>query len=186
MGARSDARSNINFKDLPPLGQAQAMGQAGLDPMAGNKMAQQQLSSTLAAPPTDANGAPNAFSGPGVPPGLENLPHDFAALHGMVKPLTDTMARGFSPGSSSMEHQQALNAAALARAHASEAGSRATAQIEHHRNKTKLAEHLHAMHQAGQLPTPEMIAQHAAAAQPQGPPQLQSMLGAPPAPQPGY
>jgi hypothetical protein len=186
MGARSDARTQVNFKDLPPLGQAQAMGQAGIDPMAGNKMAQQQLTSTLAAPAQDGNGVPNAFSGPGVPPGLENLPHDFAALHGMVEPLQQTMARGFSPGSSTGEHQQALNAAALARAHASVAGTRAQAQIDHHRNKTMLAQHLQAMSAAGHLPTPEEIAAHAAAAQPQVAPQLQSLIGATPSATPGY
>ena len=97
-GARSDARTQANFKDLPPLGQAQAMAQAGIDPMAGNKMAAEQLQSSLAAGPQDANGIPTAFSGPGVPPGLENLPHDMAALHSMITPLSATMARGFSPG----------------------------------------------------------------------------------------
>ena len=184
MGARADARTQANFKDLPPLGQAQAMAQGGIDPMAGNKMAAQQLQSSLAAPPQDANGIPNAFSGPGVPPGLENLPHDMAALHSMITPLTATMARGFSPGASTMEHQQGLNASALARAHAAVSLGRAQGQIDHHRNKTMLAQHLMALQQAGQLPSAEEVAQHALAAQP---PQLQSQLaGSAPSATPGY
>lgn len=183
-GARADARTQENFKDLPPLGQAQAMAQGGIDPMAGNKMAAEQLQTSLAAGPQDANGIPTAFSGPGVPPGLENLPHDMAALHQMITPLSATMARGFAPGSSNAEHQQALNASALARAHASVALGRAQGQIDHHRNKTMLAQHLMALQQAGQLPSPEDVAQHALAAQP---PQLQSqLLGQTPSASPGY
>ena len=184
-GARSDARTQANFKDLPPLGQAQAMAQGGIDPMAGNKMAAQQLQSSLAQPAgPDAQGIPNAFSGPGVPPGLENLPNDMAALHGMITPLTATMARGFSPGASTGEHQQALNASALARAHAAVSLGRAQGQIDHHRNKTMLAQHLMALHQAGQLPSAEDIAQHALAAQP---PQMQPQLaGSAVSATPGY
>lgn len=167
MKSQSDARTNTNFKDLPPLGQAQAMEQMGLDPAAGNKMAQGAVQNAAMQPPVDAMGVPNAMSGPGIDPELAGMPADMMALHAKLGPLQQTMAQGFAPGSSNMEHEVGLNAAALARAHASVAVGKAQGQIEASQTRMQLGGLLQKLLATGSAPPPDEMAQHVSSMQPQ-------------------
>lgn len=107
-------RSTINFRDMPPMDQMQAMQHQGIDPAAPLKMMQGQLQSSLQQPQDPGNPIPNAFAGPGVPPGNENFPHDFAAL-------LQTMQHGYSPGADAGSHAMAQNAHSMIKAHMDQA-----------------------------------------------------------------
>jgi hypothetical protein len=148
----NQVREGINFKDLPPLGQAQAQEQEGINPAAPLQMIQSQLQSSLADPGGPQGGpqqgpVPASFSGPMVPPGTEGLPSDLVAL-------TQTMQRGMAPGSSNAEHQTALNAHAMAKATVQATQNHAAnmaKQTSIHQALGGLMQHLTA---AGQLPHP--------------------------------
>lgn len=104
----------VNYQDLDPVAQAQlAKQQLGIDPnvmqeqgMAAVQGAQQQAQ---AGAPADQLGIPPQLAGAGIPPGVESFPHDMAALMQMIHV-------GYAPGASAMEHAQAQNAHAIARA----------------------------------------------------------------------
>ena len=101
-------RTNINFKDLPPIGQGQVQQQQGLDPYMPLQMLQQQA--TQAAGQGPSNGpVPNTLMGPFTPPGVENFPDDMAHL-------TTLMQQGMGPGAAPHEAAMGQNAAALAHA----------------------------------------------------------------------
>lgn len=112
-GAPTDqrqVRENIQFKDMPPVGQNQAMQQQGIDPYAMFEMGQQKINQAVQQGPS-AGPVPNAMTGPGIPSdqGIESFPDDMAHL-------TTLMGQGYAPGASAQEHGTAMNAHALARA----------------------------------------------------------------------
>lgn len=167
-GGTSDARSVTNFKDLPPDAQPQALTQMGLDPNAGQAMAQQIVQGSIAQPAMDGNGVPNAMMGPGLDPELANLPNDLAALQAKIGPMQQHIAQGFSPGASNMEHEVALNASALARAHAAQAVGKAQQVVQGAAARAQIGGLLQQLHATGQMPPPEQMA-----SQMVGAPQLQ-------------
>lgn len=102
-------RHNINFKDMPPVGQNELLKQQGVDLDAPRKMLEQGANQAVAEGPGQGP-VPNALVGPGVPPGVESLPQDIAALQQM-------MQQGYAPGSTPQESGLAQNADSLAKAH---------------------------------------------------------------------
>lgn len=137
------------------MGQAQVQEQEGINPAAPLQMVQSQLQSSLAepgGPQSPQNGpVPASFTGPMVPPGVENFPHDMAAL-------TQVMQRGFAPGADNGEHEMALNAHSMAKAAAEKAQGAAAqgAQTDSiHQALGGLMQHLQ---MAGQLPHPADVA----------------------------
>lgn len=107
-------QTRVMFKDLPPIDQAQVAQQMGVDPFRMLEIGQQQVGQAAqqgyAGNPQQGQ-APNSLSGPGIDPSaqLDNFPHDLAALQ-------QQMVQGYSPGADPMEHMQAQNAHAVARA----------------------------------------------------------------------
>lgn len=103
-------RHNINFKDLPPPAQSQLMEQQGLNMDQPRAQLEQGANAAVAGGPSQGP-VPNAFTGPGVPPGVESLPDDIAHLQQL-------MTQGFAPGASPQEGALAQNADAIMRAKA--------------------------------------------------------------------
>jgi hypothetical protein len=172
-GGKSDARTTTNFRDLPPDAQGQAMEQMGLDPNAGAVAMQQNVVGSLGQSPVDGMGVPNGLFGPGIPEELASLPQDMAALHAQIGPMQQTIAQGFAPGSSNMEHEVAMNASALARAKAAHAVGRAQSVISQADTQMQLRGLLQQMVMGGQQPPPpEQMAGAMQPVQP-GAPQLQ-------------
>lgn len=152
MGQRSDARTQINYKDMDPMAQAQAKEQAGINPAAGLEMIQGQLQSSMQAPggpagPPQTGPVPPAFIGPMVPPGVENFPHDMAALMQM-------MQRGYAPGADAAEHQQAMNAHSIARAMEQQTQNQASNNVGAHGVNQALAGLMSALQANGHIPGP--------------------------------
>lgn len=173
----------INYQNLSPVDQAQvAQQQLGVDPYAMLEMGQQAVgqATQLAQAGNPQQGpAPNSLSGPGVPDGmgLENFPHDMNAL-------LSTMHAGYSPGASNMEHAQAQNAHAIARAQEVLAQQNAQNQVQHSQSVQALGGLFQQLQMNGQTPPAALVAQHvmgqpgATGAPPQfgGPPQLGSPM----------
>lgn len=106
----------FNPKDLPPLEQGQlAQHQLGIDPYMPIEAGQQAVGQAAQAG-GGTGPTPNELTSPlmGLPPEVQNFPHDFAALQ-------HSMHMGFSPGASDGEHAVAQNAHAIARAQESHA-----------------------------------------------------------------
>jgi hypothetical protein len=101
-------QERIQYKDLNPSEQSQAVGALGIDPYAPMKQAQQGVDAALQQG-ASTGPIPNMLAGPYVPPGVEAFPDDMAHL-------TKLMGQGFAPGSSPQEHELGLNAHAMARA----------------------------------------------------------------------
>lgn len=103
-------QTRVNFRDMAPPMQQQVEQQMGLNPFAGLQMGQQAVDQAM-MPQAPGSPVPQQLTGPGIPAdaGLENFPHDIAALQSL-------MTAGYSPGASPLEHAQAQNAHAVARA----------------------------------------------------------------------
>lgn len=165
----------INYHDLSPVDQGQvAAQQLGIDPYAMLEMGKQAVgeATQLGEQGNPQQGlAPNTLSGPGVPDGmgLDNFPHDMNAL-------LSTMHAGYSPGASNMEHAQAQNAHAIARAQELLAQQNAQNQMHHSDAVQQLGSVFQRLQMSGQTPPAEAVAQHL---MPQAPaPQLASpMMG---------
>lgn len=167
-------QTRVQFKDLPPIGQSQVEQQMGLNPYAMLQMGQQQVAGAAqqaqAGNPQANPMVPNSLSGPGIPQDaqVDNFPHDQAAL-------LQHMQAGYSPGADPMQHAQAQNAHAIARAQAIASQQSAQNTAFHQDNMMKLVQLMHRLHMSGQLPPPEQVAQHVLAT---APPQLQgAMMG---------
>jgi hypothetical protein len=102
-------QERIQFKDLPPTGQSQAMAQLGMDPAQPVKMGQQTIDTAMAQGPSQGP-IPNRVAGPGINPeaGVDSFPDDFAHLQTL-------MQQGYAPGASHQEHGYAANAHSLMR-----------------------------------------------------------------------
>lgn len=164
-------QTRVNFKDMPPIGQAQVEQQMGVDPYAmlkvGSNAAQAAAQQGQAGNPQQGY-VPNSLSGPGIDPAaqLDNFPHDLGALVGL-------MHQGYSPGASPAELAQAQNAHSIARA--MDVASQQSAQnaTAHGDAMNQITALLQKLHLAGQLPPPEQVAQHVMATTP---PQLGSAV----------
>lgn len=112
-------RHNINFKDMPPVGQNALLEQQGVDLDAPRKMLEQGANQAVAEGPGQGP-VPNALVGPGVPPGVESLPQDIVALQEMMK-------KGYAPGANPAETGLAQNADSMLKAQAAMAQSQSLA-----------------------------------------------------------
>lgn len=177
----NQVREGINFKDLPPMAQAQAQEQEGINPAVPLQMIQGQLQSSMTepggpqGPPQGTSPVPGSFIGPMVPPGVENFPHDMAAL-------TQVMQRGYAPGADSAEHGMAQNAHSMARAAEAQAQNQASQANQHDQVLHALGGLMQHLSMNGALPAPEDVARKVARGTipglkgPTGQPQLQSNM----------
>ena len=107
-GIMRQERQAINYKDMPPFGQAQVEQQLGVDPYTQLEMTQNAVGQSMQQP--QGGPVPATLLGPSTPAGLENFPNDMSAL-------MQAMKTGYTPGASAQQHQEAINAHAIARAH---------------------------------------------------------------------
>lgn len=163
----NQVQERLNYRDLPPMAQAQVQEQEGLNPSAPLQMMQGQLQSSMQEQP--GGPVPPAFVGPMTPPGLENFPHD-------MNKLMETMGRGYAPGANNAEHAMAQNAHAIARASEQKAQNDA-AQAAHQQGAAALLGGLlQQLQMNGQIPGQDDERRRTLGSQSGNAPQLQSQF----------